>query len=1077
MSIPIGALVRWRGSQSPVYGKVVPADPGRVRVQWDDANAPPLFTLQGAPGQLERVELAPGMQVRRTSDDEVGVIVGPAPGESPRWKVAFLLRRGAPKPVLDGDLRPDDALDAVGKLRNRQIGPTKKFKLAVATRWYLLEHLHNDLVCLASARVDVKPHQVGVVHRVVSNYPHRFLLCDEVGLGKTIEAGMVLKELRARGQARRALVIVPPNLLRQWQFELKTKFNETFSIINTDTVRHVQNEGWRGNPFERYESVIVSSSWITGARWSKLVTECDWDLVIVDEAHHARVHSHGNRQTRTQLYELVRDLVDPGHHGSRAVLLLTATPMQLNEYELYSLIEMLDPALFPSPEHFIAHCDRLPGLNRLVDGLRTHGFPIPGEDADDTVERVADWLGVDKEVARERLVEDIDGACDDLSSRHLLSEVLIRNRKAVVKGFMPRVAHRWEVVLTPEEKHAFEAVEDYVLEGYAAERRLHDNAVGFVMVIFQKLMASSIRALARSLKRRRVRLAAGSTAAIRAPELEARLDDDTAAGDLVQAGSALQGEIEELNELLELLESVPVDSKAEALLVKMRILAREDPQVKVLIFTEFRDTQDYLAERLAAEGWGVNTFHGQKPPLDKDRSVDAFRDGTGPQVLVSTEAGGEGRNFQFCHVLVNYDLPWNPMRVEQRIGRVDRIGQDDTVQIYNLSSLGTVEERVLDVLEHRIDAFERTIGGLDPILGETEDDLRRILRRAREERDAAIEALGQDLERKVEAARRAEEQMRDLIMDTKSFSREIAERIAGERSPVSLEDQERFITALLADGRTHIGPWMDRARQLTFNDPLLSDLPDQFVAGRAKLGVFRPDQLRDSEHVEFFAIGHPIVDHLVERVLDENYEGVTGTWQLPAGGGLDPVVGWLIVHEIEVSGLHPYRRMLPVFVTDDGRADVDLGWAIVRRAARLDRHDVEDLRFANVPVDELDEAEEAARVVADEFEEDERQKATRTAREQVERERDRLAAWFEYRERAGADKVATTKATLDRLRASTDEGQRRIIPVWEANLERDKSVVAELRRQRDEQFARLDRSRDPSVSTTIVAAGRIEVVR
>ena len=174
----------------------------------------------------------------------------------------------------------------------------RRFSLAVTARRYEIEQLTNDLVSLGESRVDIKPHQVSVVHRVITNYPHRFLLCDEVGLGKTIEAGMILKELRARGGAGRCLVIAPPNLLGQWQFELKSKFNETFSIINSDTVKYLRStQGIDGNPFEVYDSVIVSSSWVTNEQWARYATEVSWDMVIVDEAHHARVHISGE-QTR-----------------------------------------------------------------------------------------------------------------------------------------------------------------------------------------------------------------------------------------------------------------------------------------------------------------------------------------------------------------------------------------------------------------------------------------------------------------------------------------------------------------------------------------------------------------------------------------------------------------------------------------------------------------------------------------------------------------------------------------------------------------------------------------------------------
>ena len=169
-------------------------------------------------------------------------------------------------------------------------------------------HLYDELVSLGQIGVDIKPHQVSVAHKVITNYPHRFLLCDEVGLGKTIEAGMALKELSARGGAQRVLAIVPPNLVRQWQFEMKSKFNETFSVLDTSTVRHLENQGNTGNPFTYSERILCSSGWVAGPQWANLCAAVDWDLVIVDEAHHARSHRGGGT---TRLYELVSDLAEP----------------------------------------------------------------------------------------------------------------------------------------------------------------------------------------------------------------------------------------------------------------------------------------------------------------------------------------------------------------------------------------------------------------------------------------------------------------------------------------------------------------------------------------------------------------------------------------------------------------------------------------------------------------------------------------------------------------------------------------------------------------------------------------------
>ena len=213
-----------------------------------------------------------------------------------------------------------------------------------------------------------------------------------------------------------------------------------------------------------------------------------------------------------------------------------------------------------------------------------------------------------------------------------------------------------------------------------------------------------------------------------------------------------QEELRLIDRAIGTLNLVKVDSKARVLIEQLSRLFHDDPNAKVLLFTQFRETQRFLEEQLLAKGWSVNLFHGQMSPADKDSAVERFRNDTGQQILVSTEAGGEGRNFQFCHMLVNYDLPWNPMRVEQRIGRIDRIGQNNVVSIFNLWVKDTIEERVLDVLEKRIRVFEETVGGLDPILGDTESDIRNILRIAGRKREEAFEEFGKRIEDQVRKA-------------------------------------------------------------------------------------------------------------------------------------------------------------------------------------------------------------------------------------------------------------------------------------------------------------------------------------
>ncbi len=1071
--IVVGALVQWTGAKA--YGVITGSDDRMVYVRWDEAGPPPRFSIYDPP--LLRVDLN-GQRVRLRSTGENAVVMAPIASDPPAWQCFVATGGGRTINVPEADLRPAIITHPVDRFQANHIGSLQRYRLQEVTRWYHVMNLYDDLVSLGQIGVDIKPHQVSVVHKVISNYPHRFLLCDEVGLGKTIEAGMALKELKARGSAQRVLAIVPPNLVRQWQFEMKTKFNETFSVLNTDTVRHLDNQGYVGNPFIYSESILCSSGWVTGQKWAELCAQVDWDLVIVDEAHHARSRRSGNKVDTTRLYRLVRDLADPNHSARRAMLFLTATPMQLDTHEIYSLVELLDPALFPSEERFERHRREAPGLSRLVERLSSHGFPLPDEEPSATIEQVAKWLELDKDVAHQRLsagMEERETLIGELADRHLLSEVMIRNRKSVVGGFMPRRASRWEVELTGEERTALEAVENYVQYGFQLAEGSNNSAIGFVMVTFQKLMASSIAAIRESLSKRRERvknISPQPTADV--DELEERIEDDVEASEVTSAVAFNhERELTLLDRAIESLARVRVDSKARVLVGQFSKLFDDDPNAKVLLFTQFRETQRFLQEQLSDQGWNVNVFHGQMNPRDKDNAVDRFRNATGPQILISTEAGGEGRNFQFCHILVNYDLPWNPMRVEQRIGRVDRIGQENAVSIFNLWVKDTVEERVLDVLEKRIRVFEETVGGLDPILGDTEDDIRKLLRSAREKQKEAFEEFGKQLETQVRNARAAENQLGDFIMDTKSYRRELAERIAGQPSPIDNDDLDRFIGQLLSDSRTYIKQSGD-IYELTFHGEILDTHREHFASGSKRKAVFRPDQRPDAEDVEFMTFGHPIVDVIVGQVLGDNYEGATGTRRIPAGDGLAPCSGWLFTYQFTTPGVRSTEHLEPVFVNDDGKVNLEMGHSLVRRAYRFYK-DERDIEYSEIP-DNLERIAKTAEQFASTKRSEIQKQAEDQAAGRIDREVSRLTEWFDYRERVARDRVEATEKILDRIRESGDESQRQILPVWEANLRRDKEVLDNLAPERSRRVAEAEKHRHPQVAWALKSLGRIEVV-
>ena len=1071
-----GTLVQWIGGKG--YG-IVSHTEGKITILWDDdADHPTQFAT---PDVLARVDLS-GKVAQRRSSGEIATVISPATGEAPTWRCRVIQTSGrvVTTNVPEADLRPLPMADPVERFQAGEVGTLQQYRLQEVTRWYRVQHLHNDLVSLGQAQVDIKPHQVSVVHQVVSDYPHRFLLCDEVGLGKTIEAGMILKELRAREPGLRVLAIVPPNLVSQWQFEMKSKFNESFAVLNTQTIGFLVNQGYAGNPFAYpdFDSVLCSSSWVVRDEVAELCSSVDWDLIIIDEAHHARSHPNGNA---TRLYRLLQNLSPTEQMLRRGMLFLTATPMQLNTHELYSLVEILNPALFASPDDFEQHRQVMPGLSKLAEDLNQHGFPLPDEDPSETAERVADWLDIEPQIAYDRLIagkDNQEGIPKELADKHRLSEILIRNRKAIVGGFMPRSAYRWEVELTEPEQLALQAVEQYVQYGYQLAEGGNNSAIGFVMVIFQKLAASSIAAITESLGRRREKIltANGTVSSQPSDDLEEQLDSDSNAVDVIDSAGFTPAEIELrlLDQALAALAKIKQDSKAQVLIAQLANLLKERPDEKVIVFTQFRETQRYLSNLLTDHGWEVNQFHGQLNPAEKDAAIARFKKGSGPQVLVSTEAGGEGRNLQFCHLMVNYDLPWNPMKVEQRIGRVDRIGQEQAIGIFNLWVKDTIEARVLDVLENRIKVFEETVGGLDPILGDAENDLAKIMRTAEERRAAAIDNFGNQIEAEIQNARKAGNLLGDFIMDTKSFRREIAERLIGQPSPINIDDFERFIGQLLSDVGTHIRKAGDEY-ELTFHGRFYDDNNKRlFPAGPKLRAVFRPDVRPDAEDVDFMAFGHRVIDAIIDQVLDEEYAGVTGARRLCADSELIPTTGWLFTYQFTTSGVRPVERIVPVFVNDSGTIDLETGRRIVQRAFQFDKD--EQSIDPSVTPDNLEVMHELADQFASAESKQMQQQAQSEAGERTSREVARLEAMFDYRERVARDKEKATQLTLSRLRASVDEAQRRILPVWEANLRRAEEVLTTLAEERERQINEVEKFRYPQVDWALKSLGRIEVL-
>lgn len=465
--------------------------------------------------------------------------------------------------------------------------------------------------------VDVLAYQQETVRRVLRVLRGRALLADEVGLGKTIEALMVLREYQVRGMARRALVLVPPALVRHWVGELSARAGVEAITTEDPSLRRDPVAFWA------QEGVIVASMGLAKtARHVETVCAKPWDLVIVDEAHHVK--------SRTSLgWKLVDAL------RSRFLLLLTATPVETDLEEVYNLVTLLRPGQLATPAEF---------RKRFVDSR------------DPTKPRDAERL------------------------RQLLGEVMVRNTRARSGLALPP---RWVTTLT--------------VEPHAEEQRAYAGVVDLVR---------SHRADARArLAATTLLLEAGSSPAALGSTLDRMaVSDAHAEGLRADAGA-----------LARLVHEVKRTRKLDALL---GVLA-EHPG-RVLVFSRFRRTlaQVYLALREA--GHEVAEFHGGMSAASRQAAVESFRAGRG--VLVATDVGGEGQNLQFCQTLVNFDLPWNPMQIEQRIGRLHRMGQTGEVRVFNLCARGTIEDKVLDVLDRRLHLFELVVGEMDMVLGNLRDD-------------------------------------------------------------------------------------------------------------------------------------------------------------------------------------------------------------------------------------------------------------------------------------------------------------------------------------------------------------------
>lgn len=692
---------------------------------------------------------------------------------------------------------------------------------------------------LSNARTEILPHQIFTAFSVVSSARRRFMLADEVGLGKTIEAGMVWQALSQRGNASRTLVVTPAGLTRQWQEEFKEKFQADFEIFGRDFTA-VNPRMW-----DLKATAIASLDRLKRKEHKRTLLENrKWDLIIFDEAHRLSARDYPTKTEKTQNYQLAEALRD----YTDALLLVTATPHagDPNHARFVNLIKLLEPKVdfFPLFDaDLFSESDGVP-YSKLI--LRTPKLKVT----------------------------DAEG------------KVVFKGRRTVPLGF----------TMYPNEKQFYDAVEDYIRTGYNSLERIENpmdrHAVGFILTTFQKLNASSLRAIKHALEGRLKRLQQKLT---KLPQEDEEEQDERYQGEIDEKEAVLKTDREILRDEIKVLKKlleIPVEQerKIDRLRELLQQIDKETPGAKVLIFTEYRRTQEFLKERLEDEKWyGPNTvvlingdmeLEGKTPGAEsKRRSQRVFREDPKVRFLVSTEAGGEGINLQFCYIVVNYDLPWNPMRYEQRVGRVYRYGQEKVVQIYNLRAKDTVEDKVRSYFEQRLRVAAQAlqqVTGEDPeeliasLNGQLETEIEpdEIYKRALVE-GTLNKQTKEEIQEAVRRAQKAYEiATQSLFRDVSSYSFDkYAKELA---SPVGLEDLENFTLKYLVRERRQVqrkDGFMEFLKPESLRE---TKLPDRFRA----VTFDRAIAIRNPQ-AEFFALGHPFIDAMLQHIGDYGFGGHT----------------------------------------------------------------------------------------------------------------------------------------------------------------------------------------------------------
>jgi SNF2 family DNA or RNA helicase len=766
--------------------------------------------------------------------------------------------------------------------------------------WLALEAeeipLMESAATLTSAKVDLLPHQVVLVHRIANARPKRFLIADEVGLGKTIEAALILRELASRGELQRALMIVPAGLVENWRRELNDVFNLDFEVFGSEG--DVTDR--KSNAFVKHNRLIASVDTLKRpSRIKKILEAPPWDLVIFDEAHHLSVYRNGSKVKKTENFKLAEALRD----HCRDLILMSATPHQGDHFRFWGLINLLNPTLFEDHQDMVDNRHRLNAVvirRTKADACAQDGSPL----------------------------------------------------------FLRRVVHTESFNLSEEEMILYTALLDYLRDGYnlAAQQGSKGRALGFIMTIFQKITASSFAAIHSTLRRRLLMLTiqegivrdemldvdgrnqmfsdarqiihemhslphdpvgiaqvdqlladAKYHLIKKRSEAESFLSNAESYSDSEYAASAGEESAallvsialpEERQRIRDLLAQFPVavESKTKMLAHALQQIWQQNPDEKIVVFATYLGTVEAIKKQIDEmfPGKGVDVLkggdHGAKTAVQK-----RFRRKDGPKILICTAAGREGINLQFARILFNYDLPWNPMDLEQRIGRIHRYGQVSTSQVYNLVAIDTIEGKIFLLLEEKLDEIAKTLGKVNE-QGRIAEDLR-------------IQVLGQlgstlSYDRLYQEAvsdptlKRTQQEL-EVAMENANKARLFVFELFQELDRFNLGDYQKFddkgrgmqrLVNFVAKAAALSGSSFKQQNETTWELSTKDALPLLFTTAR--------DYALQDDKIQLLGLEHPVIAKMLQlySMTDADSRAISGKMVGGMGNGL------LTIWKVTVQG-------------------------------------------------------------------------------------------------------------------------------------------------------------------------------